>query len=231
MIIFDIETKPRLDLVDRYLKKFDSEEVKTGNLKDPAKIAEKILQAEADYHRNAVEKAALNPITAEIIAIGVGEEGSQDINILSGTEDYILDGFWSDFSSKFGSATPFVFWSGNGSPTDNFDIDFIIRRSWIVGVKVPQIAFNGKYLSNRFVDAAQRYLLGRRDAFCSLTRCADELGLYKAGSLLLPKSETDRVQGKNFWNFWEGTPEEHGMAVKYLNNDVNTLREIADRIL
>jgi hypothetical protein len=56
MIIFDIETKPRLDLVDRYLKKFDSEEVKTGNLKDPAKIAEKILQAEPDpaiyvYHQ------------------------------------------------------------------------------------------------------------------------------------------------------------------------------------
>ena len=53
------------------LPAFDPAEVKTGNLKDPAKIAEKIAEAEANHRRDYFDKAALDPLTGRVVAIGV----------------------------------------------------------------------------------------------------------------------------------------------------------------
>ena len=48
-IIFDIETGPLPETeLAAMMPAFDPAEVKTGNLKDPAKIAEKIAEAEAN---------------------------------------------------------------------------------------------------------------------------------------------------------------------------------------
>lgn len=238
MPIFDIELKPRLDLVARYTKPFppfDPEAVKYGNAKDPEKklaILKEKKEAHADeeakYWANARDKSALNPLTSQIIAIGILDDKGP--RILWGEERTILTEFWAVFNDYLGTAEPFTFWSGCGRATENFDADMIIRRSWILGVPVNPFAFSGRYLSNHFRDAAARYLLGKSEAYCSLTDAADQLGLYTADCGFYPKSDHDRVTGANFWQFWEGTPEDHQLAIKYLHNDLYTLDAIAKRI-
>ena len=71
-IVFDLETGPLAESeLSALLPPFDPAEVKTGNLKDPAKIAEKIAEAEANHRRDFIERAALDPLTGRVVAIGV----------------------------------------------------------------------------------------------------------------------------------------------------------------
>src|SRR5262245_13453189 len=71
-IIFDVETGPLADSeLSALLPPFDPAEVKTGNLKDPSKIAEKIAEAEANHRRDFFDKAALDPLTGRVVAIGM----------------------------------------------------------------------------------------------------------------------------------------------------------------
>ena len=71
-IVFDLETGPLAESeLSALLPPFDPAEVKTGNLKDPAKIAEKIAEAEANHRRDLIERAALDPLTGRVVAIGV----------------------------------------------------------------------------------------------------------------------------------------------------------------
>jgi len=246
MIIFDIETRPRLDLVARFTKAyapFDPAAVKYGNTKDPAKRALILAEKEEDhrldelaYWSNAQERAALNPLTAEIICIGVFGTPV----VVHESEKLALEWFWAFFSTDTLYGENFVFWSGCGNQSENFDVDMIIRRSWGCGVTVPPCAFNGRYLSSRFVDAAKRYLLGKREAFCSLTDCAFQLGLYESQPDLHPKDrEKDIVTGANFHEFWDGKNLTSGipsegqrpLALAYLRNDLATLEAVAKRIL
>lgn len=252
MIPLDIETRPRPDLVMRFVKPpepFDAGAVKHGNTKDPEKRAALFQQKQldhenqvSDYWANAKDRASLNPLTAEIVCIGFlipvcGKNEKPQIEILSGDETDILRRFWAKFSDFGLAGDRFAYWSGNGNPTDNFDPDMIIRRSWLLGVRVPPTAFNGRFLSNRFEDAAGRYLLYKRETFCGLSRAGDELGLFVAGAPIFPKSELDRVQGVNFHLYWDGkadpamTPEaQRALALKYLTNDLLILNGIIDRV-
>lgn len=251
MIVFDIETKPRADLVKRFIKPpapFDPSAVKYGNTKDPAKRAELLAAKEqehadsvAQFWKNASERAALDPLTAEVVVIGLLVDGV--VTYLEGTEHEVLTLFWKHFTEHALAVTSFVYWSGNGNPSENFDADMIIRRSWMTGVKVPATVFDGRYLSRRFTDAAGRYLLGERNAYCSLTDAADQLGLYGIGGLeIFPKTDEDPVKGVNFWQWYEGTfpagdgdpvapTVQRARALQYLRNDLLTLGAIADRIL
>ena len=71
-LIFDIETGPlpENELL-AMMPAFDPADVKSGNLKDPAKIAEKIAEAEANHRRDFIGRAALDPLTGRVVAIGV----------------------------------------------------------------------------------------------------------------------------------------------------------------
>lgn len=243
MIPLDIETKPRLDLVRRFVKppeNFSPELVKYGNTKDPAKRAELLIQKENDhaaevsaFWQKAKDRASLNPLTAEIVCIGLLIEGKPVI--LSGAEPVLLTNFWATFASHGLAGEKFVYWSGNGQPSENFDPDMIIKRSWIQGVRIGT-AFNGRYLSNRFEDAAGRYLLYKREAFCGVSRAADELNLFSPDSEIKPKSEDDPVCGENFWQYWEGLREgmdpgvQRALATNYLHNDLFLLNAVANRI-
>lgn len=252
MTIIDIETRPRLDLVARYLKpypEFDPAAVKTGNIKDPAKINEKIAderqkheQAALDYRRKAEERAGLDPLTSEIVAVGFldGLDGTPEIAGAdkNGGEAGLIQAIWSRFLEHSEAGNSWVFWSGNGNPTENFDADMLIRRSWILGVKVPARVFNGRFISDRLVDASARYLLGKRDAYCSLSDAADQLGIFEAHPELHRKDkEHDLVTGQTFHLFMDGKadvdmpPEaQRQLALAYLRNDLQLLAAIVDRI-
>ena len=71
-IIYDIETGPlpEADLA-ALLPPFDPTDIKTGNLKDPEKIAAKLAEAEMNHRRNFFEQAALDPLTGRVVAIGL----------------------------------------------------------------------------------------------------------------------------------------------------------------
>ncbi len=247
-MIFDIESRPRPELVARFVKPFpafDPAAVKFGNTRDQEKRAalvkekaEAHVQEETAYWDNARERAALNPLTAEICCIGIRFNGTILILGADGqSEPVILRQFWEAFQNNHGE--PFVFWSGSGNPAENFDPDFIIKRSWICGVPVPPSAFDGRYLGRKFVDAAARYLMFKREAYCSLTDAADQLGLYTGENNIFPKNkETDVVVGSNFHMYWDGkindgasASDQRALAVRYLENDLLTADLIAARIL
>src|SRR3974390_171432 len=69
-IVFDVETGPLAESeLSALLPPFDPAEVKTGNLKDPAKIAEKLAEAEANHRRDFFNMAARAPLTGLVVAI------------------------------------------------------------------------------------------------------------------------------------------------------------------
>ena len=71
-IVFDIETGPLPESeLAAVMPPFDPAEVKTGNLKDPEKVAAKIAEAEANHRRDFFDKAALDPLTGRVVAVGV----------------------------------------------------------------------------------------------------------------------------------------------------------------
>jgi hypothetical protein len=252
---FDIETAPIPENVERFTKpfaEFDADAVKCGNLKDPAKIVEKKAQAFADhaeeqkaYWRKAHENAALSPFTGRIVVIGLITEDAS-ITYLEGEEKAILGAFWNHFAEPKNALRKWVYWSGCGDAGKNFDLDFIVTRSRIVGVPVPPLVRNGRFYSSKFVDLASEFLLFQREQYLSLSKAADMMGLYElpevsdieADRTIWPKREDDPVQGVNFWQWYEGKieggerPEEQRLfALRYLANDLKHLWHLAPMIL
>ena len=71
-IVFDVETGPLAESeLSALLPPFEPAEVKTGNIKDPEKVAAKIAEAEVNHRRDFFDRAALDPLTGRVIAIGV----------------------------------------------------------------------------------------------------------------------------------------------------------------
>lgn len=247
MIIFDCETRPRPDLVQRFFQPgdpFDPSAVKMGNIKDNALRLEKMQAAEAAHKegeaarlKNALDKAALNPLTGELCVIGLFGD-TRVPEYVHGEETVMLRQFWDIFQDNRDQA--FCFWSGTGGASA-FDPDYLVRRSWILGVKVPTVVWGDRpgYYGRRVVDAAVRYLGGDRQAYCKLSDAADQLGLYKEGATIFPKSQDDAVTGENFHRWWDGKvvseqfttlEQQRDMAKCYLANDLLTLDGIVGRI-
>jgi hypothetical protein len=249
-LAFDIESRPRPDLVDRFIKPasaFDEAAclLEYTTARDPVK-GPAFLQKKREDHaaeqaaklKQAHDKAALNPLTAEVCVIGIILPDGI-VEHLEGPETNMLAGFWDMFSDFENASTRFVFWSGCGDPGKAFDIDFLTMRSRILGVPLPPLLRNGRYYSPRIVDLASEFLLYQREAYMSLTTAADVLGLYDVEEFgLSRKQDTDLVTGKDFWRWYDGvadaiaSPEvQRVTALGYLNNDLEHTRRIADRIL
>lgn len=255
---FDIETKPVPELVEKFTKpfpEFDPKAIKLGNLKDPAKIQEKLACCKADheadrvaYWKNAHDRAALNPFTGQIVVIGLINQDAA-IVYLEGDEKNIVRLFWHHFTQPDDGARKFLFWSGCGAAEKMFDLDYIVTRSRILGVKVPPQVRNGRFYTPRIVDLASEFLLYQREQYLSLTKAAELFGLYdqnfgdirKADSTALNiwrKHDGDACTGENFWLWYEGKANtedsaeaQRDFALRYLANDLRHLFHLAPRIL
>lgn len=143
-IAFDIETMPNSSMI----KKLPELEVKTGNLKDPAKIAEKVAEAKLEQ----VSKMALSPLYGRICSIvAIDDKG----NSFSGciTEDCdsgereLIECSLTVFG---GENKRLISYNGN-----NFDLPFIYKRAILLGIDMrafgmPTLAemtarYNNKY--------------------------------------------------------------------------------------
>jgi len=242
MLIFDLESEP---LPDEELRRifgepdvgvphpgeFDPASVKIGNLKDAAKIKEKIDFAQAD-HEAAVAiypqrladaranafaefkaKAALSATTGRILCIGYHNPNTDQTAIDDGANDsgkpaesMILARFWRRFAACCKESRSMV-----GLNISEFDLPFICRRSWVLGVGVPAgVLGQGRYWHSAFVDLRKIWLCGQMAASCKSS--FDELAAA-FGTDGKPKG----INGGDFAELWH---RDRATAIAYLENDL-----------
>lgn len=223
MIVFDIETGPIEEpLLSERLPKFDEAMVKLGNLKDPEKIAAKIAEAKAEHDAETRGKAALSALTGRVLAIGYRSERATLINhvaAIEGGEVGLLTQFWGRYDKSKPERRPFV-----GHNITGFDVPFLVRRSWLLGVVVPHGITDpsGRYLDRTFRDTMQVWQCGNwRDSFVSLDALGRALGLG---------GKTEGVGGADFARLYFGTPEERAKALEYLTRDVDLTYQVAQKL-
>lgn len=204
--IFDLEccALPEAQLISR-MPEFDA----PANLKDPAKI----LAAIAEKKRKWLDDAALDALTGTILCIGI-RTGSGE-GVLAGEETVILESFFKHLESRkeeTGGACSFI-----GYNSHSFDLPYILRRSWLLGVPVPSWIRNGRYWHSCFVDLREIWQCGDRQASTGgLDGLARAMGLgSKTGS------------GKDFGRLWN---EDREAAAAYCLNDLLLTEKIAARM-
>lgn len=206
---FDIETGPlpESELL-AMLPPFDPLEVKTGNLKDPGKIAEKLAEAEAGHKRDFIDKAALDALTGRVLAIGLKDFQTGEVEFLTEQdEEKLLLDFWCRVYGDMGRINPMI-----GFNICLFDLPFLIRRSWKHGVRVPAGIRKGRYWGDQVIDLRDVWQLGDRMAKGSLDRVARHLGVgAKTGN------------GKDFADLFATNRE---AALEYLKNDLELTAKV-----
>lgn len=111
-----------------------------------------------------------------------------------------------------------------------FDIPFLIRRSWLLGVEVPDDVMDhtGRYPSKWFIDTANVWRCGSRSAeYIKLDQLAKALGV---GGKVVDETTGEAMSGKDFARLYFGTSEERGRALDYLAGDVDVTRRVASRL-
>jgi hypothetical protein len=222
-IIFDIETGPlpENELL-AMLPAFDPADVKTGNLKDPAKIAEKIAEAEANHRRDFIGRAALDPLTGRVVAIGVLDlEPNEYFIIGHDDEAKTLREFWELTQGEMGRLNPMI-----GFNIFGFDLPFLFRRSWKHRVPVPFGLRRGRYWGDQLIDLRDCWQLGDRQAKGSLDSIAKHLGV---GAKCVPHGPLSgkNITGADFAGLWK---TDRKSAEAYLRNDLELTGKVADAL-
>lgn len=210
--IFDIETCP-LDK-EKLLKVmpiFDPAEVALGNTKDPEKIKVKIAEAEKDHEENFFRKAALSAQTGRVLVVGMLlDTGSFEIS--EGDEAEQLKKFWNFW--MFSGEVPLI-----GFNCKKFDVPFLARRSWILGIKTPRDLLVGRYINDRVVDLMDRWQFGLRES---------EPGSCKLNSLLKACGLPEKTgSGADFANTYVSGADGRETALAYVRRDLTCTRDLA----
>lgn len=231
---------------------FDPTTVRTGNMKDPEKIQTKIAEAreayeissrnhaanaavaEQAYWDDIKSKAPLSPVLGRVLAIGIGEIGGwhsgEHVEILAvgdvedtDAEADIIDQFWCDWYLPTVQAG----YSLIGHFIKGFDLPFLIRRSWLLGVDVPPgvMEAGGKYYGRQFIDTKEIWECGTRGGNGvpgGLDYVARAFGEWK---------KTEGMTGAGFWKaYHSGDREQMELALEYLRNDVRINARVANRM-
>ena len=246
MLVFDLETGPLPEDVIRDRMppyepppppgEFDPNAVKTGNLVDPAKIRAKIAGArgehidavagyeaslvtrEAEYWAKIIDKAALSPVTGQVVAIGYlwTDTGIQVLDH-SRPEGAMLETFWHNVEEAIHSSIVCV-----GHNIEGFDLPFAVQRSWMLDVDVPCWMTTGTQHDRRrwFGDTMIRWSQGARGP-------ASWVKLDLLARLLGVGQKPDDVDGGMFAGLLKTDPEK---ALAYLANDLVMTRGVAERL-
>lgn len=220
-IVFDIETAPQdKERLLSQMPPFDPTEVKVGNIKDPELIKAKVEGAKAKYEQDYIDKAALSALTGQVCAIGYAFEDGTDLRTVSPVEysekDLIEDFWilWKNHNDGHG-VTTFI-----GHNIYEFDLPFLVRRSWTLDIKVPHEVFSRRggrtFWNDLFIDTRTAWTMGSKEGLSNL----DVLGRCLVG------------QGKNgdgalFHTLLNGSTEDFTKAMEYLKNDLKLTQAIA----
>lgn len=210
-IVFDIETGPLPEAeLAGLVPRFDPAEVKTGNLKDPLKIAEKLREAEADHRREFIERAALDPLTGRVVAIGWMDLEERRFQVIADEDEAaMLRAFWEVASGEMGRVNSLI-----GFNSHLFDLPFLIRRSWKHRVPVPMGIRRGRYWTDQMIDLRDAWQLGDRQARGSLDAVGRHLGVGGKNG-----------DGGHFAALWLVDREK---ALAYLRNDIELTAKVAE---
>jgi predicted PolB exonuclease-like 3'-5' exonuclease len=148
-IAFDIETIPNPAM----LAKIPEPEVKTGNLKDPDKIAAKIAEAKAAL----ADKLALDPLTGRVLCAAFVAGDNESVHIIKeATDEQERELIQKIMTFLAYPETRLVTWNGIG-----FDLPFVFKRAMVLGVNPanfqcpPLSAWVQRYKADRHVDLMQ----------------------------------------------------------------------------
>lgn len=251
-LIFDIETSalPLAQLEPLFLAtyqppphpgEFDESTVRYGNAKKPESRAP-ILEAAREAHALAVsgyelavqvdraakfaemlDKAALSPVTGCVLAVGVRSLRDGKCNIIGSKpeeqdEQVILETCWMNFGKWRSQERKLI-----GHNILGFDLPFLIRRSWILGVDVPKWVRDGRYFDRCFVDTLELWLCGQRVGSC-------EASLGVVGQAFGLGGKTEGMDGGDFARLWNGSAEEREQAKQYLLRDLELTANVAQRM-
>lgn len=246
VICFDIETGPlpTAELFAAVAKfdesslgpppgEFDPSSVKYGNLKDETKRAEKLEAARAAHdkeragwlgkvassrgawERQCEEQAPLSPVTGRVLAIGYGSvEAGIAIHDGDGLgEPQLLQRFWDEVIRAKEYGHKLAGWNILG-----FDVPFILRRSWRVGLRIPSfIDPQAPWKCGCFVDLLQVWQCGAKNSGPSIVN--NKLDTV-AKFLTEGNGKAEECTGGTFHKLWNGSKEERAKAVAYLTRDV-----------
>jgi predicted PolB exonuclease-like 3'-5' exonuclease len=205
MHILDIET---IALPDDQLAALKPVFEPPSNYKDPAKIADNLAAQEAKWR----EQAALSALTGRVAIIGLMDNLGTfvaDVANEPGHEADILRNFWRDYGQHH-----VLGWNIKG-----FDIPFLVQRSWIHGIRVPDNVFNGRYISADWATD----LLERWTCFQSRLQTGSSLDAVSRACGLGGKAST----GAEFGKLWA---TDRMKAMDYCQSDCGLTLLLAKRL-
>lgn len=225
--VFDIETEALPDeelaeLIPAFAE-FDASVVKFGNIKDKAKIEQKIQVAREQHQVDRkkarskfIDRAALSPMTGKLAAIGylrgdgetVLDIGVEPLEPEDRTccEQVMLDAFWDHYVYCRRKKTSLM-----GFNSNHFDLPFLIRRSWKHRIAVPPSVLVGRYFDKTFVDLMLLFGCGKYGDFVRLDTVARFFGVG---------GKPDNCTGADFARLLNGDSGERIAALNYLKNDL-----------
>jgi Predicted 3'-5' exonuclease related to the exonuclease domain of PolB len=203
--IFDIETGPRpRDEIAHLCPVFEA----PASYKDPEKIAAAIFAKEAAWYADA----ALSAVTGRVLAIGYLDALTDELGYFA-TADEAADiaAFWNLIAPGGYLNADLV-----GFNSNSFDLPFLVRRSWALGVTPPTEFTSGRWLPSGCRDLIDVWRVGNRQEHIGLDQLARYLGLPgKSGS------------GADFARLWE---VDAPAALAYLAQDLTVTRNVARRL-
>ena len=223
-------------------QEFDPATVKTGNLKDETKIKEKIEKAREDFHlkkRTAeialeegradawnafVDKAALSPLTGQVLAVGVWNSTAEKGNefLISciqegfGERD-LIEGTLGLLESAVLSGQRII-----GHNILAFDLPFLLRRGLFYGIASPVSLMNqlDAYRPQYVIDTIRYWQFNNRsEQAVSLDKLAQFFGTTRKNG-----------SGALFYKKFFGSEAERTESIEYLYNDIVMTVEIAGKL-
>lgn len=135
-ISLDIETIPRPDLPPECMPQFDEASVSLGNLKDPAKIRDKVEAARARFDRTLETKLSTDPDLLMVCCVcGYDSTTDQFLELFARNLDEertMLDAAWCWIMAGLQQDRLLITFNGR-----SFDVPALYRRAMLQDVRVP----------------------------------------------------------------------------------------------
>ena len=237
-VAFDIETEA-LDRewiisLTKPFKPFIPARVKTGDCRTPENAAAKVALAKAKheaeeqtYFDHAVERGALTPETGRVLSVGFWDPHDKPQLLLPHVfqpsnpdeiERRMIEAFWARWQGIMENQGLLLSWNGAG-----FDLPFLIRRSWILGVSIPRWVRRGKFFHDSHIDLMQTWVGHVPNQFIKLDLASRVL---KIGS----KCDQE-VSGGQFAIYYRAGGEKRDMAIKYALRDLELTCRVGEIML
>lgn len=212
---------------------FDAGWVKLGQLKDPAKIREKIDTAQQKYEeecRNAypkwerdkaayeekeLDKAGKSALTGQILAVGYGNYGGPEVRVNVDTEPELIKHLWDCIACEMLSYNGvMISFAGHSK-----DLPFLVRRSWAHGIGIPpRVVDKHKWWHKSLIDLQEVWALGQFPA----TQChLDSLDRLFGG---------EPQEFQHFHRMFNGDTGQRQQAIQYAENNIVSTRRVAKRM-